>query len=53
MGRSTPQSQNKRKREQLKQDRRRAKEEKRAARKAAKQSDGTVVPEDAQATPGE
>jgi hypothetical protein len=46
MGRSTPQSQNKRKREQLKQDRRRAKDEKRAARKAAKQTENSVAPEE-------
>jgi len=39
MGRSSPQSQNKRQREQMKKDKRRAKEEKRAARKAAKQTD--------------
>ena len=38
MGRPTPQSLGKRKREQMKQQKRRAKEEKRAARKAAKQS---------------
>jgi hypothetical protein len=44
MGRSTPQSQNKRKREQLKQEKRRAKEEKRAARKAAKQTENTDLP---------
>ena len=40
MGRSSPQSLNKRKREQAKQDKRRAKEDKRAARKAAKQTNG-------------
>lgn len=39
MGRSSPQSHNKRKREQLKQEKRRAKEEKRAARKASKRTD--------------
>jgi hypothetical protein len=44
MGRSTPQSQNKRKREQLKQEKRRAKEEKRAARKAAKQIESSDLP---------
>ena len=44
MGRATPQSHNKRKREQLKQDKRRAKEEKRAARKAEKQTNGTDIP---------
>ncbi len=44
MGRSTPQSQNKRKREQLKQDKRRAKAEKRAARKAAKLSESPDIP---------
>jgi hypothetical protein len=44
MGRSTPQSQNKRKREQLKQEKRRAKEDKRAARKAAKQTDNADLP---------
>jgi hypothetical protein len=44
MGRSSPQSQNKRMREQLKQDKRRAKEDKRAARKAAKQTDSSTSP---------
>ena len=44
MGRSTPQSQNKRKREQLKLEKRRAKDEKRAARKAAKQTNSDDVP---------
>jgi hypothetical protein len=39
MGRSTPQSHAKRKREQLKKDKRRAKDEKRAARKAERQSE--------------
>jgi hypothetical protein len=44
MGRSTPQSQNKRKREQLKLEKRRVKEKKRAARKAAKQTNGADIP---------
>lgn len=44
MGRPTPQTQNKRKREQLKQEKRRAKEEKRATRKAAKQAENTDPP---------
>jgi hypothetical protein len=44
MGRSTPQSQNKRKREQLKQEKRRAKEVKRAARKAAKLVENPDLP---------
>lgn len=46
MGRSSPQSQNKRRREQVKQDKRRAKDEKRAARKAAKQNTGTDIQSD-------
>ena len=44
MGRSTPESQNKRKREHLKQEKRRAKEVKRAARKAAKQAGNADAP---------
>jgi hypothetical protein len=53
MGRPTPQSQNKRKREQLKQDKRRAKEEKRAARKAARQTDDAGLAGNAGATPSD
>ena len=44
MGRSTPQSLNKRKREQLKLEKRRAKEEKRALRKAEKQTNSSDLP---------
>jgi hypothetical protein len=44
MGRATPQSHNKRMREQLKREKRRAKEEKRAARKTAKQTTGAGAP---------
>ena len=51
MGRPTPESQNKRKREQLKQNKRRAKDEKRAARKAAKQTDRPGPVDDVRTTP--
>lgn len=44
MSRSTPQSHNKRMREQLKQEKRRTKEKKRAARKAAKQTNSADIP---------
>jgi len=46
MSRSSSMSQNKRRREQLKQDKRRAKDEKRAARKEAKQTDGVEPADD-------
>ena len=44
MARPTPESQNKRKREHLKQEKRRAKEKKRATRKAAKQAENADPP---------
>lgn len=47
MARSTPQTQAKRRREQLKKEKRRAKEERRAARKADRESNGTE-PENAE-----
>lgn len=53
MGRSNPQSQGKRQREQLKQEKRRAKDEKRAARKAAKESGSDGLPADMPATQSE